>query len=172
MATHWLWDTRGLSKEKVKKILLDEKDPRFLIYAERLLSRTFDPAMVLTLINKKTLCEKWPAIKKRMQKDRWRSDQVLFWQTIYERLHEKLISQGIKIRHPAIFPVPPEGRQLADQIRRIRKRLGYTQKDVAKKLGVIQQYVSQLESGCENVSLSTLKRIADAFDRRLVVRLV
>ena len=112
------------------------------------------------------------ANQKILQKNHWIDDRVVFWQSIYDRLHERLSDQCIKIRHPNTSVVPPEGKQLADQIRRLRNHLGYTQNDLAKKLGVIQQYVSQLESGRENVSLVTLKRVANVFGRRLVVRLV
>jgi len=170
METNWLWDTR-LRKDEAKRILQDGANPRFPLYAEKLLARVADPGIVLRLINEQTFCRKWPTLKKRLQKDRWLATRVLFWQTIYERLLVRLKERGIHIRRPPQGPSTPERQQLADQIRRLRERMGFSQKDVARRLGVIQQYVSKLESGRENVSLDTLKRVADAFGRRLVIKL-
>lgn len=170
MKINWLWDSR-LSEEKVKKILKDENHPKFDIYAERLFSRVSDPKMVFKIVDKVTFCKKWPSIKRRVRKDRWLKDRVIFWQTIYERVQERLKMGGIKIREPQQEEVPPERVELAQQIRNIRIRLGYTQKELAKKLGVIQQYISKIESGRENVSVDTLKRIADVLSKRLVIKL-
>ena len=75
------------------------------------------------------------------------------------------------MREPRKVKIPPERMKLAQEIRDIRVELGYTQKDMAKRLGVIQQYISKIESGHENFSVDTLKRIADVFGRRLVIGL-
>jgi DNA-binding transcriptional regulator YiaG len=170
METNWLWDTR-IPKDEVRRILRDEENPRFPHYAEKLLARTADPVVIFKWIDEQTFCRKWPTIKKRLQKDRWIAARVLFWQTIYERLLVRFKENGIKIRRPSQEQISPERRQLAAQIRRLRERIGFSQKDVARRLGVIQQYVSKLESGRENVSVDTLKRVAGAFGCRLVIKL-
>ena len=167
---NWLWDSR-ISETEAKGILKNENHPKFDLYAEKLLSRTSDPVFVFGLMDKVLFCGKWPIIKRRMQKDQWLKERVIFWQTIYERLHERFREQGIRIRAPQKAKVPRERLMLARQIRKIRIRLGYTQRDVARKLGVIQQYVSKIESGRENLSLDALKRISDALGKELVVRL-
>ena len=171
MKINWLWDSR-LGETEVRKILKDENHPKFDIYAEKLFSRISDPKIVFNIVDKVTFCKKWPTIKKRMRKDRWLESKVIFWQTIYERVYERLKEQRIKIRQPQKAKIPPERAKLAQQIRRIRIKLGYTQKDMAKKLGVIQQYISKIESGHENVSVDTLKRIADVFGKDLVIKLI
>jgi len=170
MKTNWLWDSR-LEEGEAKKILKDMNHPKFDIYAEKLFSRVSDPKMVFSIVDKVTFCKKWPCIKKRMRKDRWLKERVVFWQTVYERIHERLKERGIKIRKPQEVEIPPERMKLAHQIRNIRVKLGYTQEDIAKKLGVIQQYISKIENGRENVSVDSLKRIADVFGKRLVVEL-
>lgn len=170
MKVNWLWDSR-LSEAEVRKILRDGDHPKFDIYAEKLLSRTGDPKMALNIVDKVTFCKKWPVIKKRMKKDKWLKDRVIFWQTIYERVRNRLKEQGIKIRVTRKVQVPPERMKLAKQIRDIRMKRGYTQQDIARKLGVIQQYVSKIESGHENISIDTLKRIANVFNKKLVVEL-
>jgi len=43
-----------------------------------------------------------------------------------------------------------------------RKALGYTQKDLAKKLGVSQVMISRWENGEENLTIATLAKIAVA----------
>ena len=171
MKVNWLWDSR-LDEKAVVKILKDEHHPKFNIYAEKLFSRVSDPGIVFDFISEAGFCKKWPVIKKRMKRDRWIRERVIFWQTIYERVHERLKEQGIKIREPQEVEIPLERIRLAHEIRSIRMKSGYTQKDIAKKLGVIQQYISKIESGRENISVDTLKRIADVFGRRIVIKLV
>ena len=170
MKINWLWDSR-LGESKAREILKDENHPKFDIYAEKLFSRVNNPKVVFSIVDKLTFCKKWPGIKKRMRKDRWLRDRVVFWQTIYERILEVLKEQGIKIREPREVKIPPERMRLAQEIKDIRVKLGYTQRDIAKKLGVMQQYISKIENGYENFSVDTLKRIADVFDKRLVVTL-
>ena len=170
MKTNWLWDSR-IKEGAARKILRDEDNPKFEIYAEKLFSRVNDPKVAFSIVDKTAFCKKWAAIKKRMRKDRWLGDRVIFWQTIYERVLEGLKEQGVKIREPREVEISAERIKLAQEIKDIRVELGYTQKDMAKKLGVIQQYVSKIENGYENFSVDTLKRIADVFDRKLVIGL-
>lgn len=166
---NWLWDSR-LKEGRVRKILKDSGHPKFDIYAEKLLSRVSDPKIVFSIIDKAAFCKKWPRIKKRMRKDLWLKDRVIFWQTIYERTLEQLRERGIRIREPRKTEIPQERMKLSRQIREVRKKLGYTQKDMAEKLGVIQQYISKIENGRENLSLDTAKRIADVFGKKLIVK--
>lgn len=170
MKTNWLWDSR-LSEREAKRILRDEDHPKFDIYAEKLFSRVSDPAIAFSIVDKETFCRKWPVIKKRMKRDRWIRNRVIFWQTIYEQIYEEFKKQGIKIRTPAKVVASPERLKIAQQIRNLRRKLGYTQSDLAKKLGVIQQYISKIETGRENVSIDTLKKIADVFDCNLIIKL-
>lgn len=170
MKINWLWDS-VLSAAEARKILKNENHPKFDMYAERLFSRVSDPKMVFDIVDRTTFCKKWPGIKKRMGKDQWLKERVAFWQTIYERVYEKLKEEGIKIRQPQVEKIPTERMELARKIRDTRIRLGYTQNGIAKKLGVIQQFISKIENGHENLSVGTLKRIADAFGKRIVVDL-
>lgn len=170
MRTNWLWDSR-LGESEVREILKNENHPKFDIYAEKLFSRVNEPKMAFTMVDKVTFCKKWQSIKKRMRKDRWLRDRVLFWQTIYERIYEGLKESGIKIRSVQKTDIPAQRLKLSKQIRDIRMKLGYTQGHIAKRLGVIQQYISKIETGRENVSVDTLTRIAGAFHKRLVIEL-
>jgi DNA-binding XRE family transcriptional regulator len=56
-------------------------------------------------------------------------------------------------------------RRLATVIRKLRERQGMTQERLAKKAGVTQGYIAQLESGLKkHPSLPTLKKLARALD--------
>jgi len=166
---NWLWDTR-LDEKKVKDILKDPENPRFSIYAEKLFSRVDDPAVVFQFIDQTTFARKWPAIKKRIEKDAWARSRVEFWQVLYRRLRSRLQEEGVRLRTRKEIGSFPERMTVAQQIRKTRMQAGYTQKELAEKLGVIQQYVSKIESGRENVTIDTLKKIADVLDRRLTVQ--
>ena len=155
MKINWLWDTR-LTEKQVKRILKDPSNPRFYIYAEKLLSRTSDPDIALGIIDPKIFHREWPVLKKRIQKDAWAKHRVAFWQSVYAKML-KNSSQHIEI---------------ARQIRGMSLKRRYTQRDMAQKLGVIQQYVSKLETGQGNITIDTLKRIADVLDKNLVIKLV
>ena len=50
------------------------------------------------------------------------------------------------------------------QIREARKAKGMTQKELGEKLGVGEPTVTNYESGKQNLTIETLKKIADALD--------
>ena len=170
MEFNWLWDSR-LSKKEVAEILKDETNPRFDLYAEKLLSRLNRPKEVFPLLNPSAFCRKWPAIKRRMSRDRWLTHRVTFWQTIYEAVKKRLGEQGVRLRPRVKESIPLQRRLISEQIRKIRMEKGYHQKDLAARLGVIQQYISRLESGRENFSVDVLSRIAQALGKELQVKL-
>jgi len=58
--------------------------------------------------------------------------------------------------------------QIAVSIQRQRKANGYTQKDLAKKLGVSQAMVSRWENGEENFTVATLARISTSLGLELI----
>ncbi len=157
MKINWLWDTR-LPDTRVKKILKNDKDPRFYIYAEKLFSRLNNPREAFNYVSKKTFRKTWPVIKQRVEKDAWAKKRVEFWQNIYEK------ETGQK-------DVFEERMSIAAQIKIFRVQMGYTQKEMAKKLGVIQQYISKLEAGRENLTIDTLKHVANILEKKLVIQL-
>lgn len=58
----------------------------------------------------------------------------------------------------------------ARRLLELRRLTGETQKQLATRLGMTESMISRLERGDHLPSLSTLCRIADAFDRRLEIR--
>lgn len=160
---HWLWDTR-LSEARVRKILKDDKNPRFYIYAEKLFSRISDQKAAFDYVSKEVFCRQWPTIKERVEKDAWNRGRAVFWQKIYDQISNQL---GVSVPGNALL----ERMVIARQIKQIRLKSGYTQVEMAKRLGVIQQFISKLEKGRENLTIDTLKRIADVFEKKLIIRI-
>ena len=157
MKINWLWDTR-LSEARVKRILKNEHDPRFYIYAEKLFSRVNNAQEAFKYVSRRTFRKTWPVIKQRVEKDAWAKPKAQFWQNIYEK------ETGNRIVHE-------ERMGIAQQIKSLRVQMGYTQNELAKKLGVIQQYISKLEAGRENLTIDTLRHVADILGKKLVIQL-
>lgn len=62
---------------------------------------------------------------------------------------------------------------VAQAIYDARKKAGLTQKQLAERIGTKQPVISQIEdAGYEGHSLSMLRRIATALDRRIEIKLV
>jgi len=57
--------------------------------------------------------------------------------------------------------------QIAATIQRQRKAIGYTQQELASKLGVSQVMVSRWENGDENFTVATLAKISAALGMEL-----
>jgi DNA-binding XRE family transcriptional regulator len=66
------------------------------------------------------------------------------------------------------------GRQLeiAYQILQMRKKKKMSQAELAKRIGTKQGNIARLESGNQNLSIGTLKKIADVLDCELKISLV
>ena len=56
------------------------------------------------------------------------------------------------------------------EIRRLRKEQNLTQKELAKKMNTQQATISKLEKDITHVKLETLVKLANAFDKELIVR--
>lgn len=59
--------------------------------------------------------------------------------------------------------------EVCDLVTAARKASNLTQKQLAQRSGVSQANISKIENGNYHPSLSTMKRIADALGKRLVV---
>jgi len=67
----------------------------------------------------------------------------------------------------SIFEVPVQG-----WVKAIREALGMTTTQLAKKLGVTHPRILKIEKDEKSLSLSTLEKVADAMDCKLVYALV
>lgn len=75
----------------------------------------------------------------------------------FRKLYQK---EGVKLR-------------LGMRIAELRKQAGFSQAELAKRVGVTQGFISQLESAdTENYELKTLKKISEAIGMVLVIGFV
>lgn len=62
--------------------------------------------------------------------------------------------------------------ELLESLIKAREKAGITQEELAQRIGTKQTAISRWEQGgFNNATLSTLKKIAEALDTRLVIRL-
>ena len=173
LSRDWLWD-RKISVKQAKAILRDPANRHFFILSALLLSRKNTPQEVLKHYLKPELFLRyWKKIKRQMRKDAWNNPRIEFWQAIYKTLKEKYERKGIIFTEEAIVEKPhnPFCKEIADKIKVVRKQRGLTQSELAKKLKISQQIISRIESGKENVSLQTLKKITDGLDAQLRIEI-
>ena len=62
-------------------------------------------------------------------------------------------------------------KEISEQIIKAREELHLTQKDLAKISGLTQSNISNIENGSNRPTIATLKKIADALGKRLVIDL-
>jgi transcriptional regulator with XRE-family HTH domain len=60
---------------------------------------------------------------------------------------------------------------VGEEMRRARRELTLTQRELADRLGASQSYVANVEAGRENLTLGKLAQIADALGTALAIRL-
>jgi transcriptional regulator with XRE-family HTH domain len=58
--------------------------------------------------------------------------------------------------------MPNEAKKLGDNLKRLRTEKGLSQSDIADSLGVSRGFVSLIENGKRNPTLSTITRLASA----------
>ena len=162
MKKDWLWD-RNISEGQARRILARPEHRRFLSLSALLLARKNVPREVFDkYIKRLDFCRNWPKIKRQMRRDKWNEPRIEYWQAIYEKLRESYSKKGIEIlERKRVVTVDKFCKKIGQQIRDARKEMGLAQAMLAKKIGVKQQMISRIESGQENPSLITLKKIAD-----------
>lgn len=61
---------------------------------------------------------------------------------------------------------------IMNEMLKAREALGMSQQELSTKTGITQPDISKLENGKANPSIGTLKKIAGAFGKKLVVQFV
>lgn len=57
--------------------------------------------------------------------------------------------------------------RFGEKLRDIRLELGYSQEELSFKAGLHRTYISSVERGKRNVSLTNIKKLADALDLKM-----
>ncbi len=165
MKRDWLWD-RDLN---IEEIFADEKHPRFLETAALLLARKNSAQEVfLEYIKPLVFFRNWTRLKNIMRKDQWNNPRIKYWQAIYEKLAEKYKERGIKIRTPK-KPRDKISAEIGQKIKEARLKKKVTQQQLAKRIGITQQMLSRVEIGMENLSLETIKKIANKLGGKIKI---
>lgn len=172
MRPEWLWDKK-ISEREAQNIFKDPENARFVPTAAALLSRTNTPRENFArYLDKEAFVQNWARIKRRMRKDNWNDQRIIFWQAVYDKLAAEFLAKGIALR-PARDegPVDELTRQIAEKIRDVRQASGLTQGELAEKIGISQQVISRVEKGRSDIRLLTLEKIARALGRAVNVEL-
>ena len=157
-----LWDKK-ITPEKIKKILKDESNPRFIEFAALLLSRTNNPKEIFDdWMDKVIFCRNWQKIKRKMRTNKWSDKKIIFWDEVYKVVVGGLDKARLRSFKKRILTVDPEIKALCDKIKEIRKNKGLTQVQLARKAHLSQQTISFIEQGYVNISIKNLKKITDA----------
>lgn len=162
MNRDWLWD-RNISAKQALKVLRDPKHQEFIPLAALLLSRKNTPREVFRdYLNPLLFCRNWNKIKQKMRKDSWQSPRIDFWQAVYENILDKYraSNRGILLRNKT-RPIDEFCLLIGGNLRQLRRQNNLTQSALADKLKVSQQLISRIESGRENISLLTLRKIVE-----------
>ena len=168
MGQNIFWDKK-LTEKDAAKILAVESHERFLEIAALLLSRTNDIKLVLSrYLDKETFCRKWRKIKAEMRKNKWADERIDFWDQIYRTLYVQL---GDKIRKEKKekVSVVPDLMKFAEIFTNERKKQKMTQKTLAQKTGLTQQYISYIEQGKSDFSVTVLKKLSDALNLKVKI---
>ncbi len=57
--------------------------------------------------------------------------------------------------------------RFGEKLRKIRLDLGYSQEELSFKTGLHRTYISSVERGKRNISLTNIKKLADALDLKM-----
>ncbi len=168
----WLWDKK-ISISEVKNILKNPTHKDFVVFASLLLARKNNPQEVFKeYLNPLLFCRHWQKIKRRMSKDKWSRQRIIFWQEIYNKLKSRYRAQGVIFRKKKEETRGAICEKAGKMVRDIRKEKGLSQKALADILGVSQQLISRIENGKENISLITLDNILRALGRELKITFI
>ena len=170
MRPEWLWD-RNISVDKIQKILKDPHHERFVAIAALLLSRNNVPKEIFAqYLDRKVFVQQWSRIKRQMRKDAWNDPRIIFWQAVYEKLFAEFKHKGIPIRvmkeEKAVNDI---ARNIAEQLKTLRRDGNLTQKELADRIGISQQIISRIEKGRDDMRLFTLVKVFSFLGEQIVV---
>ena len=156
----YFWDLTDDAVKETKKILKDQKHPKFVIRMVTLLSRCDKPKELFSIITEADFIEWWPQIRSYWVKRMRQSDFRDWWETIYERLLEKYQhkTRTVKGKPPAFLV------KVGVMIKEARIKKGLSQKQLALNVGMKQPDISTIEEGKKNITLHTLARFCRILD--------
>ena len=131
---------------------------------------TFEDGKVM-LYDMAKMYDKYPQLRGLEDRALFESGELdhygIIWNDELDFEAESIYHEGTLIRQVKPFPNVDIGSEIAGA----RAARDMSQKELAKKLGLDQSDVSKIERGVSNISLKTLRKIADALDCNVVVKL-
>ena len=142
------------------RILKRPNHPKFAERMVTLLSRCDKPKELFTLIPKEEFTQNWPKIRSYWKKTAKVSDFRDWWETIYEQILEKY---GQRVGKPKGEP-SKVFEKFGQLIKNARVQKGFSQKELAVRVGMKQPDISRIEEGRKNITIATLIRICSILD--------
>lgn len=162
---HPIWSYSGLSDRDLKDILSNPENDQFVSLAARLLESSLNVDRVFEYLDPEIFARNFDIIKKSMGE----SDQALkhnrFWSRMAEQGKKKLDIEdeeksGSQKSSDSVASESAE--RIGQRIRKIRKREGVSQVELADRLNVSRQVISRLENGKHNPSYKKINRVLNA----------
>lgn len=157
--THPIWSWTNRTDEELRVILSDPDHEEFGQTGARLLDSTKDLEQVADFVDKEILGNHYERFRRNMSSDR---RSIQYWDRIVKTIRDQL---GIEVPGEEWSPTGGmASRNIGRQIKNIREEKGMTQQDLAERLDVSRQAVSQIENGHRKLTIERLRRIADALN--------
>lgn len=61
---------------------------------------------------------------------------------------------------------------VVEEFKKIRKELGFTQQELADKMGIDRTVITKIETGARNTTLNSLIKFAEGMDKKLKISFV
>ena len=61
---------------------------------------------------------------------------------------------------------------IGEQLKHVRRQAGYTQEQLANKIGTKKSFISRVEKGLADIQLSTLVRLFHGLGRQVILRVL
>ena len=157
----YFWDLNESALKEARAVLRNPDDPKFNRRLIALLSRCDRPAELFSFLPRDTFVRVWPRVKKEWRKAARESDFREWWETIYQQL----LSDK---KPPAPGQSPALLKQVGKSVRAARLEKGWSQKDLALRVGMKQPDVSRIEEGRTNTTFLTLALLGKALDLKSI----
>lgn len=156
----YFWDLNPQALMETSRALKNPEHPQFAERMVTLLTRCDQPKELFSAVPKETFLKAWPKIRSAWIKRIRQSDQRSWWETMYEQLAEaadkkNLPAKGEPSVHFAKFGMLLKAKRLD---------AGLSQSQLAKRTGLAQPVISQIEEGRKNITLLTLIRLCKVLD--------
>ena len=170
MVENIFWD-RKISVKEARNILKDDLNKKFFDIAAILFARTNEPKKVFSqYMNKIIFCKNWQTIKRKMRKNKWNDNRIIYWDTVYKVMIRGIDKTKIEKKEKTKNKAKLETLEIGTTIKKARKRLKWTQKKLSNETGLSQQTISSIENGNLNFSIDTLIRVVKTLRLKISIQ--